>query len=720
MQRVKDRRVHGRRLLLAAAALAVTAGAPSAARAQSLTISDGQFDNADWTYEVTANTGAGWQTSPEQQYPDGGNPGTFRGGQWSVAAGGVDSYVGMLSLYTAKAYNPAVDGPVRQVDFKLDALITDAPGGTSSRVIGLSPALQQGDTLYLGNVTVPSNPAWTTFSWASLEPGAFTRIRGTGPARPNFTAAGAPIHFGYFNDLRFDGTYQAFHGIDNWSVALTNVPPTAEPYVVNVDLGDTRAYSTGAGGLPAPGTHWNVLNGSTLTAGSLQDSATNATTVGFRWTPYVDFQTLRPLQVVSDYQSGDRPELIADGAFNGIDSDVTPDKFGGEMSITGLVPNGHYNAALYGYAYGSGGDRTHLTKFTVNGATQTTSGPMDAEGGNYVVFRDLIADANGDLLVKVHNAGPNGGYWIVNGFQIENLALANPTWTAGAGGAWGGTANWSAAVPDAPGAVAVFGPAAAPVTVNVDAARTVGTIGFDSPQSYKLAGDAITLNGSGYDGLINVSRGSHEIAAPVNVTGAGQIVVAAGAKLKLSGRLTGKLSRLAVADGATLDLVANPVVLDYFGHNPAAELAAAIAAGARNGVGLTTSLAADPANNRAIAIGLIDNATLGWTTFLGVDIDATTLLVRPTWYGDANLDGLVNATDLGLLNAGAAGGLTGWYNGDFDGDGAVTADDFALFNLGNAMQRPLTPAVPEPATAATLSLIAGAWTLRGRPRRRAL
>jgi hypothetical protein len=65
-------------------------------------------------------------------------------------------------------------------------------------------------------------------------------------------------------------------------------------------------------------------------------------------------------------------------------------------------------------------------------------------------------------------------------------------------------------------------------------------------------------------------------------------------------------------------------------------------------------------------------------------VDATSLLVEYTWYGDANLDGRVDGDDYALMDRGLARGLSGWVNGDFNYDGVVDAGDFLLADASYA------------------------------------
>lgn len=100
-------------------------------------------------------------------------------------------------------------------------------------------------------------------------------------------------------------------------------------------------------------------------------------------------------------------------------------------------------------------------------------------------------------------------------------------------------------------------------------------------------------------------------------------------------------------------------------------------------------------------------------TTLGYLDTGTAVDVMYTWYGDLNLDGVVNSTDLTLMTAGNG---SSWNQGDLNYDGKINADDWSLFFLGDAAQDGSIPAgVPEPTTLA-LFVAAGALALRRRRR----
>ena len=70
--------------------------------------------------------------------------------------------------------------------------------------------------------------------------------------------------------------------------------------------------------------------------------------------------------------------------------------------------------------------------------------------------------------------------------------------------------------------------------------------------------------------------------------------------------------------------------------------------------------------------------------------------MKYTYYGDADLSGIVDGTDYALTDNGFNSRLAGWLNGDFDYTGNVDGTDYALIdNAFNSQGSPLAePAVP--------------------------
>src|SRR5262249_39678621 len=139
------------------------------------------------------------------------------------------------------------------------------------------------------------------------------------------------------------------------------------------------------------------------------------------------------------------------------------------------------------------------------------------------------------------------------------------------------------------------------------------------------------------------------------------------------------------------------------------------ASGAWNGTGIMSSTAA-AGGSPAKTLGLAEASGIGVTTFAGEPVDSTALLIRQTIYGDANLDGLVNLSDLYLLASNWQQSGAYWWQGDFNFDGTVNATDLGTLALNWQQGSPLpgpdliasilnSAGVPEPATSAAVSIM---------------
>ena len=159
-----------------------------------------------------------------------------------------------------------------------------------------------------------------------------------------------------------------------------------------------------------------------------------------------------------------------------------------------------------------------------------------------------------------------------------------------------------------------------------------------------------------------------------------------------------------LADAGTLDLGGNDLVVTGGTLAAVSALAASgYAGGTWVGTGLDSSAAAGDSRH-VTALGVIQNVSGSaalYATFDGVAVASSAVLVKYTDYGDANLDGVVNAGDYTRVDAGFIGKLTGWANGDVDYDGVVDGSDYTL--VDNAFdQQALPAAVAEPAVAAVV------------------
>lgn len=189
----------------------------------------------------------------------------------------------------------------------------------------------------------------------------------------------------------------------------------------------------------------------------------------------------------------------------------------------------------------------------------------------------------------------------------------------------------------------------------------------------------------------------------------------------VTGQLLGTtlIPAVTISGGATLDITNQALAVDPgAGGTPAlATIAGYLATGYDQGKwdgagGINSSMIA---SLPGVSIGYALNSALPadqqFTNFGGQSISLNAVLVKYTWDGDLNLDGVVDAKDAALM----ADGNPGWMGGDLNYDGVVNADDWSLFMKGAAFQTgQLNSAVPEPSA---LGLIAGAGLLMRRRRR---
>jgi hypothetical protein len=184
-------------------------------------------------------------------------------------------------------------------------------------------------------------------------------------------------------------------------------------------------------------------------------------------------------------------------------------------------------------------------------------------------------------------------------------------------------------------------------------------------------------------------------------------------------------SALTVTDGGTVDIANNDIIV----HGGSLDALSALvatglngSAGLFTGPGITSSIAAADANGQLrYGVGVVQNNIDGGTiydTFDGQVVGTSDVLVKFTYFGDADLSGGVDDTDFFLTNNGYLNSLSGWLNGDFDYSGAVDDTDFFLLNNGFLNQGAGLRGggtVPEPGHTALIgSALAGALL----PRRR--
>ncbi len=376
-------------------------------------------------------------------------------------------------------------------------------------------------------------------------------------------------------------------------------------------------------------------------------------------------------------------------------------------------------------------------------------------------------------------AGPTAQYaqFELDGTVTSPSGTTTPVWSGSGSGNWGDSSNWTQGAPNAVDSTAnFFEGITANSTVTLTTGETVGTLSFDNPlHSFALAGTStLTLSSSTGPAALNSWGGSHTISCPVaytsglNVTtfadpgpnalaltlplavtgsgtltklGAGTLAfspstagitslnlpgltISAGTvALESSGATANRTVLVAsslMLTGGLLNLGANDADLVGAGASGLATAFTAISQGYNGGTwqgsnGITSSTAAANTSHLT-ALGVVLNT--GFTsTFDGNSTGAGDVLIKYTYYGDTNLDGKVDATDYGRIDASyladktSPGSMTGWYNGDFNYDGVINGSDYTLIdNAFNRQAAQISAAIASPSAAVTAQIAAGGET----------
>jgi hypothetical protein len=157
-------------------------------------------------------------------------------------------------------------------------------------------------------------------------------------------------------------------------------------------------------------------------------------------------------------------------------------------------------------------------------------------------------------------------------------------------------------------------------------------------------------------------------------------------------------------EGGRLDLTDNDLVVDYnsvsalgtwngFGYDGITGLIArGYDGGVWDGAGIVTSMTAAISPNSLTTLGVAEASDSlgisGSQTALvdGQTVDATAVLVKYTYAGDANLDGAITGDDYFQIDSAFPQALHGYLNGDFNYDGVINGDDYFLIDSNFSAQ----------------------------------
>jgi autotransporter-associated beta strand protein len=277
--------------------------------------------------------------------------------------------------------------------------------------------------------------------------------------------------------------------------------------------------------------------------------------------------------------------------------------------------------------------------------------------------------------------------------------------------------------------------------VSANSSSAIGSI-------IKVGTGILTLSGTDtYTGGTNISSGTLALGSATALPTNSNLSIGVSATLLATPAGNGPygLSVSILSNAGLIDLTKNALVIHTGTTFTAAynQVASTYNGGAWNGsTGITSSTAAaDSSHLTTLGVIINDSAAnssnaSGTAIYTSVDGAATVdgdILVKYTYYGDANLSGAVDGSDYSLIDNGYLNQLTGWFNGDFNYDGVVNGSDYTLIdNAFNSQGATLASelaspdavvtaqiagesAVPEPATFGLLAC--GVAGLLGRRRR---
>ena len=227
-----------------------------------------------------------------------------------------------------------------------------------------------------------------------------------------------------------------------------------------------------------------------------------------------------------------------------------------------------------------------------------------------------------------------------------------------------------------------------------------GGLGADTFYMHETGlGSVVTLDGGAGEDVVHVNPDGTGFAGVVfaSAQDLAELTIGAGGRAVLSpGGLSPLRTRSLSADvNGTLNITDNVVAVDYSGTSPIGVIHSLIGraynGGDWLGAGGITSSAAVATPGTAVGYAeAVDVFAALPATFGGMTVDATSVLIRHTVYGDANLDGRVNLADFNRLATHFGHGLRFWAHGNLDYDVDVDLADFNRLaaNFGASLAAP--------------------------------
>ncbi|CAN5365275.1 hypothetical protein BH09PLA1_BH09PLA1_05330 [soil metagenome] len=325
--------------------------------------------------------------------------------------------------------------------------------------------------------------------------------------------------------------------------------------------------------------------------------------------------------------------------------------------------------------------------------------PGQTLGG--ISFGNFLTTYTGsEMTLRLDPGGTNVQVW------INQPVAGTPTWSApksilntltftGATFTDLLTIDLSNGNPLPAGGINYDGGAGAFDTLAIKGSTTADTVDFNAT-NVVIGGLAINrsnveisrFDGRGGNDTLKVNAGASvfidgtQHLASLNIVASGSASVPAGSNALI---VTNALNIAGL-----LDLNDNDAIVFYSGGSALASVQGYInfarSGGTWTGATGLTSTTARNALPKNTTLGAMESADYKSVygpsaTFDAEALPGTAVLIKFTYYGDADFNGTVNFDDYSRIDAGFNNNRSGWLNGDFDGNGVVNFDDYSLIDL---------------------------------------